>query len=174
MKGDLTDAGHRMPFIARWPGQIKAGTTCDDLICFTDVMATLASVVGESLPNDSGEDSFDISPLLRSEKPGQPIRTGMVHVNYGAYTLAIRHGDWKLILPQWVYVVRDGAITPDHIVATKGKGPTEKFQLYHLRSDPGEAMNLFTKEPDKANELFGLLKADIAKGRSRPRIVIAH
>ncbi len=168
MKGALTEAGHRMPFIASWPGQIKANSTCGELICFTDLMATIASLLGEKLPNDAGEDSFDISPLLRGEKPASPIRTGMVHVNYGSYTLAIREGDWKLILPMRVYEVNDGAITPDQIVATAGKGPTERFQLFNLRTDPGEATNLFAQEPDKAKELFAALKADIACGRSRP------
>ena len=168
MKGDLLDGGHHMPFIASWPGKIKAGSTCGELICFTDIMETLASLLGEKLQTDAGEDSFDISPLLRGEKPASPIRTGMVHVNYGSYTLAIREGDWKLILPAWVYAVKDGTITPDHIVETTGKGPTDKFQLYNLRTDPGEMTNVFTQEPDKAKELFAALKADIACGRSRP------
>ena len=167
MKGALTDAGHRMPFIASWPGKIEAGSSCGELICFTDVMATMASLLGEKLPTDAGEDSFDISPLLRGEKPAQPIRTGMVHVNYGSYTLAIREGDWKLILPSGVYAAQDGTVTPDHVVETQGKGPNDKFQLYNLRTDPGEATNVFTQEPDKAKELFAVLKADIARGRSR-------
>jgi arylsulfatase A-like enzyme len=131
------------------------------------MMATFASLLGEKLPDDAGEDSFDISPLLRGEKPAQPIRNGMVHVNYGSYTLAIREGDWKLILPSGIYVAQDGIVTPDHIVETKGKGPNDKFQLYNLRTDPGESSNVFIKEPDKAKELFAALQADIARGRSR-------
>jgi arylsulfatase A-like enzyme len=71
----------------------------------------------------------------------------MVHVNYGSYTLAIREGDWKLILPSDVYVAQDGTLTPDHLVETTGKGPNSKFQLYNLRTDPGEATNLFAQEP---------------------------
>jgi arylsulfatase A-like enzyme len=137
------------------------------LICFTDLMATMASLLGEKLPHDAGEDSFDISPVLRGEKPAHPIRNGMVHVNYGSYTLAIREGDWKLILPAGVYAVQDGTITPDQVVETQGKGPNDKFQLYNLRKDPGEVANVFTLEPDKAKELFAALKADIARGRSR-------
>jgi arylsulfatase A-like enzyme len=167
MKGALTDAGHRMPFIASWPGKIQAGSSCGELICFTDMMATIASLLGEKLPNDAGEDSFNISPLLRGEKPAQPIRNGMVHVNYGSYTLAIRDGDWKLILPSGVYAVQDGTVAPDHIIETQGKGPNDKFQLYNLRTDPGEATNVFTQEPERAKELFAVLKADIARGRSR-------
>ena len=130
-------------------------------------MATIASLLGEKLPNDAGEDSFDISPLLRGEKPSQPIRNSMVHVNYGSYTLAIREGDWKLILPAGIYAVQDGTVTPNHVVETQGKGPNDKFLLYNLRNDPSEATNVFTQEPDKAKELFAALKADIARGRSR-------
>jgi arylsulfatase A-like enzyme len=167
MKGALTEAGHRMPFIASWPGQIQAGSSCDELICFSDMLATIAALLGEKLPDDAGEDSFDISPLLRGEKPAQPIRNSMVHVNYGSYTLAIRDGDWKLILPSWIYTVKDGTITPDTLAETKGKGPNDKFQLYNLRTDPGETTNVFTQEPDKAKELFTALKADLARGRSR-------
>jgi arylsulfatase A-like enzyme len=167
MKGALTDAGHRMPLIASWPGKIPAGGSCGELICFTDLMATVASLLGEKIPHDAGEDSFDISPLLRGEKPAQPIRNGMVHVNYGSYTLAVREGDWKLILPSGIYAVQDGAVTPDHVVETAGRGPNDKFQLYNLRTDPGESTNVFTREPDKAKELFDSLKADIARGRSR-------
>jgi arylsulfatase A len=168
MKGALTEAGHHMPFIASWPGKIPAGSSCGELICFADMLATVASLLGEQLPSDAGEDSFDFSPLLLGEKPAKPIRHGMVHVNYGSYTLAIREGDWKLILPSGVYVVQDGTITPDHLVETHGKGPNSKFQLYNLRTDPGEAMNIFAQEPDKAIELFAALKADLARGRSRP------
>jgi arylsulfatase A len=167
MKGALTEAGHRMPFIARWPGKVPAGSSCDELISFADILATVASLLGEKLPDDAGEDSFDISPLLRGEKPAKPILHGMVHVNYGSYTLAIREGDWKLILPSDVYVAQDGTLTPDHLVETTGKGPNSKFQLYNLRIDPGEVTNLFVQEPGKAEELFTALKADLARGRSR-------
>jgi arylsulfatase A-like enzyme len=167
MKGALTEAGHRMPFIASWPGQIQAGSSCDELICFSDMMATIAALLGEKLPNDAGEDSFDISPLLRGKKPVKLIRHNMVHVNYGSYTLAIRAGDWKLILPAWIYAVKDGTITPDTLVETKGKGPTDKFQLYNLRTDPSESTNVFKQESEKAKELFAALKADIARGQSR-------
>ena len=76
------------------------------------------------------EDSCDISPLLRGETPAQPIRNGMVHVNYGSYTLAIRDGDWKLILPAGVYAVQDGTVTPDHVVETQGNVPQRQMLLY--------------------------------------------
>lgn len=105
--------------------------------------------------------------LLLGEKPAMLIRNGMAHVNYGYYTLAIREGDWKLILPTNVYVAQDGTSTPNRVVETTGKGPNDKFQPSNLRTDPGEAKNLFAQEPDKAKELFVPLKADITRRRSR-------
>jgi arylsulfatase A-like enzyme len=92
---------------------VPAGSSCGELISFADMLATVASLLGEKLPDDAGEDSFDISPLLVGKKPAMPIRHGMVHVNYGSYTLAIREGDWKLILPSDVYVAQDGTLTPE-------------------------------------------------------------
>ena len=167
MKGDLHEGGHRMPFIARWPGRVKAGSTCDALICFTDLMATFAELAGDSLPGNSGEDSFDLSPLLLGKKPPRPIRSGMIHPNWGSYTLAIRNGDWKLILPQRVYTVEDRTITPGRIVAAKGKHSPDIFELYNLKDDPAEAHNLAGTNPEKVEALFALLKEQIQKGVSR-------
>jgi len=168
MKGDLTEAGHRMPFIVSWPGIVKPGTSCDQLVSFTDLLATFAAITGEALPGQAGEDSFDLSPLLRGETPDPPIRSGMVHPNYGSYSLAIREGDWKLILPAWEYVVKDGTITPDHVVKVARPGSTADFQLFHLSADPGEANNLAAAEPEKVETLFARLRDDLARGRSRP------
>ncbi len=61
----------------------------------------------------------------------------------------------------------ESKITPDDLVETTDKGPNSKFQLYKLRNDPGEAANVFSQEPGKAEELFTALKADLARGRSR-------
>ena len=165
MKGALTEAGHRMPFIARWPGQVPVATTCDHLICFTDIMATLATMVGDTLPNDAGEDSFDFMPLLRGQTPTTPIRTRQIHVNYGSYTVALREREWKLILPQWQYTVADRTISPDHVIAPKDKKSI--FELYNLHTDPSESNNLAEEKPAQVQALFTILKTEIEKGRSR-------
>ena len=165
MKGSLTEAGHRMPFIARWPGQVPATSTCDQMICFTDLIATLATMVGDTLPNDAGEDSFDIMPLLRGQTPSPPIRTRQIHVNYGSYTVALRDGKWKLILPAWQYAVADRTISPDQVIAPNDK--KSKFELYNLQNDPSEMKNLAEENPTQVQALFAILKAEIERGRSR-------
>ena len=110
-----------MPFLARWPGKVPAGTTCDEVVCLTDLLATVAAIVGEKLPEDAGEDSYDIGPALRGEKLGQPIREATVlHNAEGVF--AIRQGPWKLIAAgaaegapkasPWVKEGREPALPP--------------------------------------------------------------
>ncbi|MCZ6771970.1 MAG: arylsulfatase, partial [Proteobacteria bacterium] len=66
-KSDIYEGGHRIPFLARWPGRIKAGSSSHETICLSDLLATCASIVGEKLPRDAGEDSYDILPALLGE-----------------------------------------------------------------------------------------------------------
>ena len=65
MKGDAYDGGHRMPFIVRWPGNVQAGSVTDQVICFTDVLATFADVTGAELPKGQGPDSFSFLNALK-------------------------------------------------------------------------------------------------------------
>ena len=78
-KRDAWEGGHRVPFIARWPGKIKAGSTCDETICHVDFMATLAAVLEVKLPEDAGVDSINILPALLGEKRKAPLREATVH-----------------------------------------------------------------------------------------------
>ena len=66
MKSDAWDGGHRVPFIAKWPGKIKPGTSCDQTICLTDFLATAADINGLGIPDNAGEDSFSF-PLFAQQ-----------------------------------------------------------------------------------------------------------
>lgn len=57
MKADIWEAGHRVPFVARWPGKIRPGAVAEELGCLTDLLATVAEITGQKLPDDAGEDS---------------------------------------------------------------------------------------------------------------------
>ena len=59
-KTSIYEGGHREPFVARWPGKIKAGSVCEDTICLNDLMATCAEIVSAKLPDNAGEDSVSI------------------------------------------------------------------------------------------------------------------
>ena len=72
MKADAWEGGHRMPFIVRWPGRVKAGTVSDQTICFTDLLATFADICGAKLPAGAGPDSFSFLPVLEGRQPEGP------------------------------------------------------------------------------------------------------
>lgn len=159
-KSHIWEGGHREPFIARWPGRIEPGTTCDEVICFTDIMATCAAIVGADLPADAGEDSYNILPALLGEKLDKPIRPDVIHHSvWGVFS--IRKGKWKLILD------------------TQGSGgwvgPSDQYpvagapgQLYDMDKDPYEKDNLWDKRPKVVERLTKLLQKYKKQGYSRP------
>jgi arylsulfatase A-like enzyme len=160
MKGDAWEGGHRMPFIARWPGYIKPGTSSGQTICFTDMLATFAGVTQQKLPDDAGEDSFDISPLLTGEKPDAPVHQTTLIVS-SAGVVSIREGDWKLI-PQ---LGSGGFSKPARI---KPKAGDPEGQLYNLAADPGEKDNVYAQHDDVVRRLTEHLDRDVRAARTRP------
>ncbi len=163
MKSDAWEGGHRMPFIVRWPGRVKAGTVSEQTICFTDILATLAEVCGAKMPDDAGPDSFSFLPVLEGTQPaGKPIRAPIVmQAGSAASMMMIRSGDWKLING----LGSGGFSKPSSIKPAPGE-PT--VQLYNLRTDPGEHTNLAAEHPDKVKELLAAMQASVERGRSRP------
>jgi arylsulfatase A len=158
-KSDIYDGGHRIPFIARWPGHVRAGSTIDELGCLVDLMATCAGVAGVGLPHDSAEDSFDLRPALLKEN-GRPIRDAVVH-HSGSGLFAIRSGDWKLALG----LGSGGFTRPVRIPPQPGQ-PGE--QLYNLKTDRQEQTNVAHAHPDVVRSLREKLEQIERSGRSRP------
>jgi arylsulfatase A-like enzyme len=148
-----------MPFAARWPGHIRANATSEQTICFTDFLATFAALSGQQLPNDAGEDSFDIMPALLQTEGGKPLREATV-VQSSRRVLTIRQGPWKLI-PQ----LGSGGFTLPANVKPKAGEPAG--QLYNLHDDPGEVRNVYASHPEIVQKLADLLKKYQADGRSR-------
>ena len=96
-KADIFEGGHRVPFIVRWPKEIKKESVSHQTICTTDLMATCASIVGYSLLDNEGEDSYDLLPLLKQPNSEKTVREATVHHSIDG-SFAIRKGDWKLIM----------------------------------------------------------------------------
>ena len=160
MKADAWEAGHRVPFIARWPGKVPANSVNDQLICFTDMLATFAAIVGQELPADAGPDSFNILPsLLNPKTDSLPTRESLV-IGSGNHTMTIRKGDWKLIDG----LGSGGFSKPSRIKPQPGD---PKGQLYNLANDPGETRNLYLENPEQAQRLTEMLKQTQRAGRSR-------
>jgi arylsulfatase A len=159
MKRDAWDGGHRVPYFVRWPGQVEPGTISDETICLTDLLATAAAVVGDTLPDNAGEDSYSILPALQGVSMNAPIREATVHhSSRGAF--AIRQGDWKLILTKGSggNGYGDG---PDGIKESDPPG-----QLYYMPDDVSEQNNLYNDHPEIVAKLTKLLDQYKESGRS--------
>lgn len=159
-KSHIWEGGHRVPFIARWPGKTKPNTTSDELICLTDLMATCAAIVAADLPDSAAEDSCNILPALLDAKLDKPIRDAIVHHSVKG-VFAIRQGQWKLILE---------TKTSGGWVRPRGKGPKSGApgQLYNMTDDPYEQNDLYDKHPEIVKRLTDLLQKYRRQGYSRP------
>jgi arylsulfatase A len=155
-KSDAWDGGHRIPFIARWPGVIDPGTSSDRVVCLTDLLATCAEIVGTTLPDTAAEDSFSLMPLLRGEDAA--IRDYVVHHSI-AGKFAIRDGNWKLAL-----CPGSGGWTKNDAEAASEGLPL--VQLYDMESDPEEQNNIERAHPEKVREMIATLKKIVNDGRS--------
>lgn len=150
MKSDVWEGGHRVPFIARWPGSIEAGTHSGEVICTTDFLATFADLANQQLPNGEGEDSFSFLPMLLGEKTDSPLREVTIHHSING-TFAIRKGDWKYIAA--------GGSGGWSLPEDKVPGDAPAAQLYNMVNDPEEKFNLIESHPAIVQELTGLLES---------------
>ena len=152
-KGSIWEGGHRVPFIARWPGKIKPASISSETICLTDLLATCAAILKTELPNNAGEDSYNALPALMGEQLSQPIREAIVH-HSAEGVFSIRERDWKLILG----TEDSGEVRPES--GSHG-------QLYNLSNDPGERNNLWDQHPEIVQRLKKLLENYKSQGHSR-------
>jgi arylsulfatase A-like enzyme len=161
----IYEGGTRMPFIVRWPGHVKPGVS-DALISELDLLASLASLAQQKIPEGAAEDSVNILPaLLGRSKQG---RTSLVEE---ARVLAIVDGFWKLIdrgqrpgaHPAEAEMHLGGAaeIQQDRL----SPYPTAPLELYDLSTDPYESSNVAADHPDIVHRL----QAQLASLRARKR-----
>jgi arylsulfatase A len=145
-KGSVFEGGHRVPFIVRWPGMVRPGSVCPQLVHHADLMATLAEILDATLPDNAGEDSFSLLPLLKGDD--KPVRQHAVSCA-SAGVPGLRRGPWKLILE------RDPQAGTD-------------VQLYNLDNDVGETTNLAAQKAELVAEMCALMERLVTDGRSTP------
>jgi arylsulfatase A-like enzyme len=167
MKRDQWEGGHRVPFIVRWPGHVRAGSLSTQTVSLTDVMATCAEIVGAGLPEYAAEDSYSLLPVFLGVQPGDiPLRHHTLHQT-NKLELAIRRGPWK-------YLDHQGSggnnYTRESLVpyALPENAPEAPGQLYNLSDDPGETANLYYEHQDLVKELKQQLEFTKESGRSAP------
>lgn len=135
MKLHVTEGGLRVPAIIRWPRGVKAGQVSAEPATGLDLLPTFCEAAGVKPPADRPLDGTSILPLFA----GKPVkRTVPLYWQYDVaistpWTLALREGDWKLL----------------------GNAELTRFELYNVKLDPAEAVNLADKEPGRTRELSG-------------------
>lgn len=191
MNGDLLgfkfgvwEGGHRVPFIARWPGKINPGTQSDQLICQVDLLATFMAVTGQDVQTLKGKDSVNILPALLDE-PDKPLRTELVLAPFRSKNLAIRKGKWMYIGAQgsggftgskpndhaWggpAAAALAGSVNSD-IENGRIKKGAPPAQLYDLESDVTQTKNVFRENPQVVKEMEALLDSYRPKAEGAPR-----
>ncbi|MBT5925878.1 MAG: arylsulfatase [Verrucomicrobia bacterium] len=154
-KADVWEAGHRVPFIVRFPGEVEAGSVCEQMICLTDYYATAAQLIDRELPVQSAEDSISFLPLLK--EPDKNHRRPPVIHHSGGGMFAIRDGRWKLVLGNG----SGGREAP------RGKVFEKPFALFDLKADVAENANLIKERPEVAELLEGQFWRIHERGHSR-------
>ena len=171
-KFDAWEGGHRVPFIARWPGKIPAGSKSNQLICNIDMIATLAALTGGKLREGQGRDSIDILSALTGD-PKQPVRGQVLLAASRPSHLALRKGKWMYIdaqggggfgSPKLGEHLFGGpaAITftkrPNSDIADgKIKKDAPPAQLYDLEKDRGQTTNIYREHPEVVEEMKALI-----------------
>jgi len=142
IKGDVLEGGHRVPFFVRWPQKISPAIVDKNPICLTDVVSTVADIIGEDLPEGAAEDSYSFYPILTGKK--ETIERPAIIHHSGKGMFAVRKGDWKLILGNGA-----GARTEPIGIPFE-----EPYQLYNLKKDAQEKINHIETELEINAEIY--------------------
>ncbi|MBT3383209.1 MAG: arylsulfatase [Prolixibacteraceae bacterium] len=155
-KSHSYEGGHRVPFIVSWPKQVEANSVSNEIICTTDLYATVANLLGHEMTLNEAHDSYSFLPILKNEGYKKPLREATIHHSLNG-DFSIRKGDWK-------YIDAKGHGGFGQI---KEEIPEDSIQLYNLANDFAETTNVYLKNQDVVEELKTLLEEYKTKGFSR-------
>ncbi len=156
-KADIFEGGHRVPYIVNWPAKVKNATS-NQMLCTTDLMATLADILHVDLQDNMAEDSYSYLSALQLQSE-VVTREAIVHHSVNG-SFAISKGDWKAI-----FCPGSGGWS-DPRPNSKVAAELPKVQLYNLKNDVEETTNVQDQHPEIVEELRQLLLKYINDGRS--------
>lgn len=149
-KRSAQEAGPRVPLLVRYPGHIAAGSVQDGLAANLDLMPTLLSLAGASLPTDRTLDGLDLWPVLRGQTTVSPRTHFFYYEENDTAAIGVRHANWKFL---------DGAASGDG--------------LYDLATDAQETRDIAATHPAVADRLRRALadfnRAMIRRERGLPQ-----
>ena len=153
-KGTSFEGGIRVPCVMQWPGHIPQGRTNDTPLMTIDVLPTLARLAGADLPTRK-IDGLDVWPILRGDRGAtNPHAAYFIYYNQGDL-LAVRSGDWKLFLPHTSQTL-GGKLGGTNGVPAPYQRLAVGTELYNLRQDPAERVNVIADHPEVRDRLLAL------------------
>lgn len=160
-KWNVYEGGLRVPFIARWPGRIAAGATCDTPIIGSDLMPTLSAVAGTTPPAGVPQDGVSILPLLEGGKTVARTQPMVWHFPYyhpegekfDEAKAGIGINDFRISQTRPQSAIRMGNYTLVHFYEG------DRDELYHLPGDVGEQRDVSKEKPKKTAKLRTALDA---------------
>lgn len=147
---DTSEGSHRMPCLARWPGHIPAGATCEAVTSMMDWLPTVAGLTGAAVP-PTALDGHDIQVLLRGEPTAQSAydETGFFYY-FMEQLQAVRWRQWKLYLP---LEHKRLSLSPDGPTAPCGA------ELYDVAADLSETQERAAAHPEVVAHMLALAEA---------------
>jgi arylsulfatase A-like enzyme len=137
-KRDLYEGGIRVPFIVRWPGRIRPGTTNTLPVAFWDILPTVADLLGVKSPENL--DGLSFAPSLFGNEPVRRHESFYWEFHERGYQKAARMGDWKGVK----------------------NGPDRPTEVYNLANDPGESKNVAEEFPEVTAKLEKVMNDEAA------------
>lgn len=157
-KSDIWEGGHRIPFLLTWPKGVKENREIKQLVCSTDIMATLSEMLDQPLANDAGEDSFSFWNTIVNNKDADgdfKRRKSVIHHSVNG-SFAYREGDWVLLDCKgsggWSLTEEDAKYLPAQ-------------QLYNLKEDITQQNNQ-SQHTEMVKTMLANLEHIVASGRS--------
>ena len=141
MKGDIYEAGHRVPFIVKWPGRVSPGSKSEQPNSLANFYATVADLISTS---SKALDSYSVFDELTQKENKKELNPVIHHSSMGHF--ALRYGDWKI-----VEKLGSGGFSPPVSLPTPIEGIQER--LFNLREDPVESFDLSQKFPDQLKQM---------------------
>lgn len=172
-KFDVWEGGHRVPFVAKWPNGIKAGSTSNGLFSSVDLFASFASLVGYKLKDGDAPDSHDMLALITGVGKTKE-REAVVLSSFRRTHMSLRDGDWIYIPGQggggWnnkkgvhaaggVRAAASVGRKNSDIEGDKIREGAPKAQLYNISKDPLQTQNVIEKYPKIAAKMAAKLDA---------------
>jgi arylsulfatase A-like enzyme len=185
-KFGIWEGGHRIPFIARWPGKIEAGSESKQLLCLVDMLATCLALTDQDFQSLENKDSVNMLPALL-ENPAENLRTELLLAPRRESNLSIRRNQWMYI-PAKGSGGFTGSKPGEHgfsgpaacaftghpnsdIENGKISKDAPRAQLYNLEADVNQTQNLYNDYPEVVQEMAALLKtyAPARPGNASPK-----